>query len=138
MINELTYWFLLAQESAASSGASSGADTENTEPTGLFGGGIQGLMIPIAMVVVLYIFMMVLPNRRDQQKAKDLMEGLKKNDRVVTAGGIIATVANVQKDSEFITLKLDDTSNAKMKIMRSSISRVLEAEASGDGSEAKK
>jgi preprotein translocase subunit YajC len=50
---------------------------------------------------------------------------LKKNDRVETVGGICGTVANIQKDSKYITLKIDETSNAKLKVLRSAILRVV-------------
>lgn len=131
MINLMAYWVLLAQENGAKA-------TETPEPEAGPFGGLSGLMLPIAAVMVLYIFMMVLPARKEQQKSKDMMGSLKKNDRIITAGGIVATIANIQKDSEFVTLKIDDASNAKMKVLRSSISRVLESESETESTSSKK
>ena len=48
---------------------------------------------------------------------------MKKNDRVVTAGGIIGSVANISVDGKEITLKVDD--NTRIKFLRSSITQVL-------------
>ena len=55
--------------------------------------------------------------------ADDLLKSLKKNDRVVTIGGIIGTVANVTPDGKEVTLKVDD--NTRLKMLRSSIQTVL-------------
>jgi preprotein translocase subunit YajC len=56
-----------------------------------------------------------------------MLSALKKNDRVVTIGGMIGTVANITPDGQEVTLKVDD--NTRIRMIRSSIQRVL----SGDG-----
>jgi preprotein translocase subunit YajC len=48
---------------------------------------------------------------------------LKKNDRVVTIGGIHGTVAVVREKD--VTLKLDDAGNLKVRFSRSAISQIL-------------
>lgn len=92
---------------------------------GLFGGQTMMFLLPIMAVLVVYMMLMGRPQKKEQAKRKELLESLKKNDRVLTAGGIQGTVANIQSDNEFITLRIDESSNAKIKILRSSIVRVL-------------
>ncbi len=53
-----------------------------------------------------------------------LFNSLKKNDEVLTSGGIIGTVANIKDDNE-VVLKLDESSNVRIRILRSSIIRIL-------------
>jgi preprotein translocase subunit YajC len=58
-----------------------------------------------------------------------MLTALKKNDKVVTIGGIVGTVANISVDDqkvEVVTLKVDD--NTRIKFIRSSIQRVLTSE----------
>lgn len=88
------------------------------------GDGTGRLLMLVGAISVLYIFMMVLPQRREQKRAKELMDNLKKNDRVLFSGGILGTIANVHQDG-YVTIRVDDATNAKMRVMRQSISRVL-------------
>jgi preprotein translocase subunit YajC len=48
------------------------------------------------------------------------MQTLSKSDRVQTIGGIIGTVVDIKDDE--VTLKIDESNNTKMKILRSAIS----------------
>lgn len=75
------------------------------------------------MIAVFYYFMLLRPRAAEERKRKEFLDNLKKNDRVVTAGGIIGSVANVSNDGNEITLKVDD--NTRIKFRRSSISTVL-------------
>lgn len=129
-VNELAYWVLLAQEAPK-------PEAQEVADPGIFG-GLTGLMLPIAAIMVLYIFMMVLPQRREEQRSKNMLGALKKNDRVVTAGGIVATIANVQQDSDHVTLRIDETTNTKMKVLRSSITRILGDESTQESGETTK
>src|ERR1700726_1126265 len=54
----------------------------------------------LAMLVLLY-FLFILPmRRRDQQQKQAVQNALKKNARVVTASGIIGTVAAVHENGD--------------------------------------
>ncbi len=78
--------------------------------------------LPLIVIGFLFYFILIRGPRREQQKRDDLLKSLKKNDRVVTIGGIIGTVANVSADGKEITLKVDD--NSRIKFLRSSIQQV--------------
>ncbi len=78
---------------------------------------------PILAMIVLFFFLMILPQRREQKQRDQMLKALKKNDRVLTSGGIIGTVANISADGKEITLKVDD--NTRIKFLRSSITQVL-------------
>ena len=74
------------------------------------------------MFVLMYVVLFRGP-RKKQQQHKQMMQALGKNDRVQTIGGIIGTVVDIKDDE--ITLKIDESNNTKMKIVRSAISRNL-------------
>ena len=74
------------------------------------------------MFVLMYVILFRGP-RKKQQEHKQMMQTLGKNDRVQTIGGIIGTVVDIKDDE--ITLKIDESNNTKMKIVRSAISRNL-------------
>ena len=91
---------------------------------GLFGG--LGFFLPAMLVViVLYIFLMMRPQQKETAKTKQKLANLKKNDRVVTAGGIIGTIVNTKADTEYMTIRIDETNNVKMQILKQSVVRVM-------------
>lgn len=83
-------------------------------------------MLPMFLIIgVLFYFMLVRPQRREQAARQALLEQLKKNDRVVTSGGIYGVVVNVQQGVDEVTLRVDESSNTRIKVTRSSIVRVI-------------
>jgi preprotein translocase subunit YajC len=73
--------------------------------------------------------MILRPQRREQSTRQSMLDQLKKNDRVVTAVGIYGVVVNVPQGVDEVTLRVDETSNTRIKVTRSSIVRVLGDEA---------
>ena len=89
-----------------------------TKPKGLF----DNMLIPIVlMFVVLYFFVLRGP-RKKQQQHKQMLDNLKKNDRIRTIGGILGTVVDDRDDE--VVIKIDEGTNAKMRIIRSAIGEV--------------
>ena len=88
-------------------------------PQGLFGSPL--LMIGL-MFVVMYFILFRGP-RKKQQKHRQMVQSLKKNDRVRTIGGIIGTVVDIKDDE--ITLKVDESNNTKIKVAASAIGKNL-------------
>ncbi|MBI3839736.1 MAG: preprotein translocase subunit YajC [Planctomycetia bacterium] len=90
------------------------------------------LLPAVVIIVVLFYFLMIRPERRKQAGHKALLENLKKNDRVVTIGGIYGVVMSVERDADQVTLKVDETTNTKIRVTFGSIARVLGEESSGE------
>ncbi|MEJ2701451.1 MAG: preprotein translocase subunit YajC [Sedimentisphaerales bacterium] len=101
--------------------APSDANAPQTQPAPLRNPIIQFLPF-ILLFIVMYLILFRGP-RKKQQEHKQMMQTLGKNDRVQTIGGIIGTVVDIKDDE--ITLKIDESNNTKMKILRSAISRNL-------------
>ncbi len=116
-------WILLAQEKGG-----------DAPPLGGFEQLLGGPWIPLGMVMVLFYVLMIRPERRKRAALAQMLKNLKKNDRVVTIGGILGTVVNIQKDSDVVVLKVDDSGNARLRFQRSAIARVV----SDDGSASSK
>ncbi len=96
--------------------------------------GNLGMMPAFALIFALLYFMILRPQRREQKSRKDMLSNLKKNDRVITAGGIYGVVTNVRNDSDEVTIKVDEATNSKLRLTLSSISRVVSAESSSEKS----
>jgi preprotein translocase subunit YajC len=95
-------------------------------------GGLSFPMMALIMILVLGYFMIWMPERKKQKAFREQISSLKKNDRVVTIGGIYGTVANINREADKVTLKVDDGSNVKLDFTLGAISRVVVAETQGE------
>jgi preprotein translocase subunit YajC len=82
-------------------------------------------IVMIAGILLMGYFMLIRPQKQKEQEMRKLVQNLKENDRVVTIGGIHGVVTNVQRDSERVTIRVDESTGAKLRINLSAISRVL-------------
>jgi preprotein translocase subunit YajC len=89
-------------------------------------------IITIAVVFFLYMMLVQRPAMKREQETRDtLLKNLKKNDRIVTTGGIYGVVTNIQLDADEVTIRVDETTNTKIKVTPNAVQRVLSGESSG-------
>ena len=74
-------------------------------------------LLPIILIFVIFYFLLIRPQKKQQDEHKKMVAGLKKNDEVITAGGIHGTVVNVKEHT--VTLKVDD--NVKVEVQKNSV-----------------
>jgi preprotein translocase subunit YajC len=98
--------------------------------------GVFSMLMPILTIGLLFYVLMVLPEKRKRTEIGRMQQGLKKNDRVVTIGGIIGVIVNTHSGSEKVTIRVDETNNTRIDVLRSSIARVLSDEKSEIASDA--
>jgi preprotein translocase subunit YajC len=115
--------------SPAGEGQTATSTTVAQDPNDLGSSGRSGFPVQfifLALIfVVMYMFMLRGP-RKQQRKHKQMVQTLAKNDRVRTIGGILGTVMDIK--GEEVTLKVDESSNTKIKITTSAIGRNLTQE----------
>lgn len=85
------------------------------------GGGVLGLFLPVLIVGVLFYFMIIRPQQKQQKERKAMLDALKKGDRIVTVGGIYGEIAALKED--YVTLKVAD--KVEIKVSRSGIGHVI-------------
>lgn len=74
-------------------------------------------LVPFLFIFVIFYFMLIMPQRKQQKEHRNLLANLKKNDDVVTSSGIHGTIVNV-KDTTVI-LRVDE--NVKMEVEKIAI-----------------
>ena len=84
---------------------------EAAPAAGAFGGNWQFWLMIVAMIAIMYFFMWR-PESKRRKEMQKFREGLKKGDKVITAGGIYAVVKEV-KDN---TLLIEVDSNVTLRI----------------------
>ena len=98
------------------------AMTQGTQ--GSSGGAGFLSLLPFILIFFVIYFLMIRPQVKRQKEMKILIENLNKGDKIVTAGGIIGTIAGMKEKENIIILKIDQ--NVKIEILKSSVSKVIE------------
>ncbi len=91
-------------------------------------GPFEGLtqMLPLIVgIVFLFYFLMLRPQKRERQQRQMMLDALKKNDRVLTIGGVYGVVLNVHREIDEVTVRVDEATNTKLRITLGSIARVI-------------
>src|SRR5215472_1290105 len=88
-------------------------------------GNILFTLFPFLIIGLLGWFLMIRPMKRQEQERQALLTALKKNDKVVTSGGIIGIVASIKEKEDEVTLKVDESSNVRLRVTKGSIVRIL-------------
>lgn len=91
------------------------------------GGGAEGFLAlgPLVIMFVIFYFLLIRPQQKRQKTLKEMINNLKRGDKVVTTGGLYGTVVGLEDSC--IQLKIAD--QVKVKVSRGAISGMQE----GDG-----
>ena len=82
---------------------------------------MQFLPLMVIMFAVMY-FLIIRPQKQKEKKRQEMMSNVRKQDRIITAGGVHGVVVSV-KDSEVI-VRVDDAKDVKIKIDKSALTSV--------------
>lgn len=77
-------------------------------------------LLPLVFIFVVFYFLLIRPQKKKQQEHQKMIQGLKKNDEVVTIGGVHGTIVNI-KEQTFI-LRIDE--NTRIEVDKQSVSYV--------------
>jgi preprotein translocase subunit YajC len=84
------------------------------------GMGGFGLLMPIALIAVMY-FLMIRPQMKRAKEHRSMLDKLSKGDEVITSGGIAGTVTDI--GDNFVTLEVAD--NVRVRVQKAAIGNVL-------------
>ena len=79
--------------------------------------------LPLILIFLIFYFVLIKPQKKAQQEHAKILSNLKKNDEVVTSGGIFGTVVNLQDD--VVTIRIDD--NVRVKVQRKNVAGLVKA-----------
>ena len=100
----------------------------------LYAQGVQGAqagspIVSIGMMVVIFAifyFLLIRPQKQQQKKLAQSIADLKKGDKIIIAGGIVAEYVSDKEGGRIAIVKVGE--NTKMEIIKSSISAVVTEE----------
>lgn len=81
-------------------------------------------LVTLGMLVMMFAimyFLIIRPQKKEQKKLQEMVNALKKGDKVVTISGVYGTVSSLKEST--IILKVDE--NCKIEVSRNAIGTVL-------------
>jgi len=88
------------------------------------GGGIFGqinMLIPFIAMFAIFYFLLIRPQQKKQRELRQLLQNLRRGDRVVTSGGIHGTIIKIR--NEIVHLEIAE--QVRIRVNKSSISDVV-------------
>ncbi len=95
-------------------------DAPATPPTA-GGSPFSGMLLPLLLCAVVFYFLVIGPERKTRKKREAMLKNIGKGDKVMTTGGIYATVAGVQDD--VLTLQLSE--GVRVRFSRSAVVTII-------------
>lgn len=89
-------------------------------PSGQGGSGLSVLLFQVALIFGIFYFLIIRPQRRQQQRHKELLAALQKGDHVITSGGIVGEVLHLKENE--ITIR---SGESKLVVLRANIANVV-------------
>jgi preprotein translocase subunit YajC len=77
------------------------------------------------LVPVLMVIMFMRNGARDRRELRKALAAMKKGDKVVTSGGILGVIVAVKENEDEVTLKVDETSNTRIRVLKSSVVKIV-------------
>jgi len=88
------------------------------------GGGQWTGLVMIVMMIAVFYFLLIRPQQRKQKQHRNFIEGLKKGDEVVTAGGLCGKISGITDN--FITLEIAE--KVRVKVLKSTVADIAKGE----------
>jgi len=94
------------------------------DPAGATGPGPLVTLIPFVLIFVIMYFLVVRPQQKKVKAHQEMLNKLKKNDEVMTSGGIYGKVIDLKET----VVTLEVAPNVRIRVHRPQIASVLTAE----------
>jgi preprotein translocase subunit YajC len=69
-------------------------------------------VVPMIFMVVIFYFLLIRPQQKKAKEHKALLDNLKKGDRIISSGGIIGTIVNI--DDQVVNVEIADKVRIEM------------------------
>ena len=83
-------------------------------------GGLTIFLIQIGALIAIFYVMLIRPQRKQQERHRQLLASLQRGDKIVTAGGIIGEVVHLKDDE--VTVK---SGESRVVVMRANVANIL-------------
>ncbi|NKC34457.1 preprotein translocase subunit YajC [Falsiroseomonas selenitidurans] len=86
-------------------------------------GAVVMQLLPLILIFAVFYFLLIRPQQKKMKEHRAMLGGLKRNDKVITGGGLLATVTKVRDDSDEVEVELSP--NVRVTVIRGTIASVV-------------
>lgn len=72
-------------------------------------GSMLSMFLPMILIVAVFYFLMIRPQKKKDKKVKDMLSNLKPGDRICTIGGIYGTIKSLREDDVVLNIGRENT-----------------------------
>lgn len=83
---------------------------------------LLGQFLPIILIAIIFYFFLIRPQNKQRALLEEMINNLKSGDKIITRGGIIGTVNQVNQDSFIIELY----DGSKIEVLKSAIASIFD------------
>ena len=84
-------------------------------------GSAFGGLMPLLIIFIFFYLFLIRPQQKQRKEHEKMLNDLKKDDKIITSGGLYATVVSVNAD--VVEAKISDST--RVKIVKSTIVKVI-------------
>jgi preprotein translocase subunit YajC len=81
-------------------------------------------IFPLVLMLAVFFLIVILPQRKRDQRHRELLKSLKPGDKVLTSGGLVGTVVSVADTR--VTIRSEDS---KLELLKSAVTEITERKA---------
>lgn len=94
-----------------------------TANTGADTGSLFTMLLPLVLLFAIMYFLMIRPQQKADKKKREMLNAMKKDDNVVTIGGIYGTIVDINEEDDIVTIAVGPD-RVRFMIKKSAISDV--------------
>lgn len=79
-------------------------------------------LIPLILIFVIFYFFLIRPQQQKAKQHKAMLDGLRRGDQVITAGGLHGKITKLSKDDE---VEVEIASNVKVRVVKGTIAALV-------------
>lgn len=83
--------------------------------------GVLMQFLPLFLIFGVFYFLLIRPQQKKYEQHKQMVEGIRRGDKVVTAGGILGTVVRADTGDEVV---VEIAENVKVRVLKNTITTV--------------
>ena len=80
-------------------------------------GGLMGMLFPLAIIVLIFYFFIIRPQRKRDKQQKNMIDSIARGDQIITIGGFYGTVREVRDDS----FQIEIAEGVRVTILKSAV-----------------
>jgi preprotein translocase subunit YajC len=86
-------------------------------------GSVIMQLLPLILIFAVFYFLLIRPQQKKMKDHRTMLQALKRNDKVVTGGGIVGTISKVRDDSDEVEVEI--APGVRITVLRGTIGSVV-------------